>query len=206
MLLQELINTSFQLAVGFVVAAAIWGVFGRKRAPFTQWVGLTAPASGWFRPTALVFAGLAIFSFLAVVFGPFGDLATGPGTIGGQLQEQGLSAQLFVVILLTALIKTGFTEELIFRGLIAKRLINWLGFHWGNAIQAIIFGSIHLLIFAVPGGPEPQFATVLIVLGLPGFAGWCMGYANEKFGGGSIVPGWFMHAGGNFVSYLHFAT
>ncbi|NVE95047.1 CPBP family intramembrane glutamic endopeptidase [Altererythrobacter lutimaris] len=205
MLLQELVDTTVQLAVGFVLAAAIWAVFGRKRAPFTQWVGLTRPSDGWLLPSAVILLGLGALSAVFIALGPLGDLATGPGTVGGKLQEQGFTPAMIGVIALGALIKTGFTEELIFRGLIAKRLINWLGFKTGNAIQAILFGAVHLVIFAVPGAPEPHVLTIATLFGLPALAGWCMGYANEKFGGGSIVPGWLIHAGGNFASYLHFA-
>lgn len=205
MLLQEFTNTAIQLAIGFAIAGAIWAVFGRKRAPFAQWVGLTRPSQGWLKPTVLTLLGLAAMSAALIAFSPLGDLATGPGTVGGQLQKQGFTPSMIGVIALAALIKTGFTEELVFRGLIAKRLINWLGFHTGNAIQAVLFGAVHLLIFAVPGGPEPEVGLVIIMMGMPGFAGWCMGYANERFGGGSIVPGWLMHASGNFASYLHFA-
>ncbi|XUU61731.1 CPBP family intramembrane glutamic endopeptidase [Erythrobacter sp. HA6-11] len=205
MLVQEIINTGFQLIIAFAIGAGAWAVFGRKASGFRDWIGLIRPADGWFFPTAAILIVLSALSFAFIAFGPLGDLATGPGTVGGKLQEQGFTPAMIGVIALGALIKTGFTEELIFRGLIAKRLINRLGFQIGNALQAVLFGSIHLLIFAVPGAPEPQAFTVALMFGLPAFAGWCMGYANEKFGGGSIVPGWLIHAGGNFASYLHFA-
>lgn len=205
MLVQEIINTGFQLIIAFAIAAGAWAVFGRRTSGFWEWIGLIRPVDGWLFPTAAILIVLSALSFAFIAFGPLGDLATGPGTVGGKLAAEGFSPSIMLVIAMTALIKTGLTEELIFRGLIAKRLINRLGFQTGNALQAALFGAVHLLIFAVPGAPEPHAFIVALMFGLPAFAGWCMGYANEKFGGGSIVPGWLIHAGGNFASYLHFA-
>ncbi|ANU06516.1 CPBP family intramembrane glutamic endopeptidase [Paraurantiacibacter namhicola] len=206
MILQETINTLVQLAIAMGVAGGAWALIGKRIAPFRDWTGLTAPTPGWWKGTLILFAGITVISSLAVHFGPFGAIATSEGTVGGRLAEAGMSATTIVLILIMAVIKTGLTEEIIFRGLIAKRLINRLGFKLGNLLQAAIFGAVHLLLFAAPGGPEATAASVAIVFGLPGLAGWIMGYANEKFGGGSIVPGWAIHAGGNLISYLTFAA
>jgi membrane protease YdiL (CAAX protease family) len=98
-------------------------------------------------------------------------------------------------------VKTALTEEIFFRGLIAKRLISWLGFSVGNLIHALIFGAVHLLIFLIPGGPKftPLLGAAFLLL--PGASGWLMAFANEKAGNGSIAPGWMIHALGNAAAY-----
>ncbi|MEM9235012.1 MAG: CPBP family intramembrane glutamic endopeptidase, partial [Pseudomonadota bacterium] len=97
--------------------------------------------------------------------------------------------------------KTALSEEIFFRGLIAKRLINGFGFWTGNTLHALLFGGIHMLIFVVPGGPEFTPLLGATILFLPGLAGWLMAYANERLGNGSIGPGWLIHALGNAISY-----
>ncbi|MCM8557426.1 CPBP family intramembrane glutamic endopeptidase [Sphingomicrobium sediminis] len=202
---QEVLNTALQSAFVFGVSALAWVIFARKKAGYVQWIGLGSPASGWIKPTLITFAIVAGASALAMLLPGLSGLVQAEGTVGGRFAETGLTPVAFATILLVAFVKTGFTEELFFRGLIGKRLINWLGFARGNLLQAAIFGAIHLLIFVVPGAPDPTFASLFVMFFVPGGAGWAMGYANEKFGGGTIWPGWLMHGLGNFVAYTMMA-
>lgn len=201
MVLSETLGAIFQLAVVLVIAFLAWLIFARKRSGFRQWIGLTAPTA---RSMVWAFVIFVVWSAItsALYFLPdFTALASGVGTVAGSLREQGFSAELVAVIAVMALIKTGLTEEIFFRGLIGKRLINLLGFWIGNTAQAIIFGAVHLAIFLIPGAPEPTWTLGLMLVLLPGTAGWIMGFANEKLGNGSIAPGWLIHGLGNAVSY-----
>lgn len=65
----------------------------------------------------------------------------------GKLRVMGLSSASVIILLITALFKTSLAEEILFRGLIAKRLINKLGFKIGNLLQAFVFGILHVLLF-----------------------------------------------------------
>lgn len=47
-----------------------------------------------------------------------------------------------------ALFKTPLTEEILFRGFLAKRLISIAGFIKGNLLQSAIFGAIHAGLFS----------------------------------------------------------
>ena len=205
MLIQEAINTLVQLAIALAVVGGAWAIFARRSAPFRQWAGLGAPPSGWLRGALLCWFVVAAVSIPMVLFGPMGELARGPGTVGGQFAVMDFGPAVLATILVVAFLKTALTEEIVFRGLIAKRLIARFGFRTGNAIQAVLFGGIHLAVFAADGAPQATALSVAVVWGLPGFAGWMMGFANERFGGGTIWPGWAIHGVGNAVSYSLFA-
>jgi len=201
MLAQEAINTVIQLVIVLIFCGAVWAIFGRKQSGFRQYLGLTVPTGGSMAVACIVLlvwsvATAFVFTRPELVAG-----ATADNTVAGQLKRQGFSAEIVGVILLAALIKTGLTEEIFFRGLIGKRLINLTGFWVGNTLQAIVFGAIHLIIFVVPGGPEFSLSLAAMLFGLPGLAGWMMGYVNEKVGNGSIAPGWLIHALGNATTY-----
>ncbi|MCR9128413.1 MAG: CPBP family intramembrane metalloprotease [Alphaproteobacteria bacterium] len=201
MLISALINALIQLAVALLIAWLPWLIFARKRSGFRQWIGLIAPTA-----TSMVWA-LALCAVwqvvtIAVYFLPaFTELAAGEGTVAGTVRENGFSIETLVLIAILALIKTGLAEEIVFRGLIGKRLINAFGFWIGNTAQALVFGAIHLAIFLIPGGSEFTWTLGALVLLVPGMAGWVMGFANERLGNGSIAPGWLIHGFGNAISY-----
>jgi len=112
----------------------------------------------------------------------------------------GFNATTVATLLLIALFKTSFSEEILFRGFIAKQLINTLGFTTGNIFQAVIFGSLHLALFWLL--TQPSFFPLTFIFVFSSFAGWSIGYIKEKFANGSIVPGWFAHGLGNTLSYF----
>lgn len=199
--IQELINAAFQLAVVLIISLAVWALFGRKKASFARYVGLIAPtprAMLWAFGATLVLtpASIALFQFTSLR-----EMAAGANTVAGAVRAQGLNAETIGVILIVAFVKTALSEELFFRGLIAKRLINGLGFGVGNSIHAALFGAVHLLIFAVPGGPQWDWATAGSFFGVSAFGGWVSAWLNERAGNGSIAPSWLMHALTNAAAY-----
>jgi uncharacterized protein len=205
---QELINTAVQIAVALIIALLAWlftlVVQGLRKKPiqsFVRYVGLIRPnASGmvWALGAALLFAPLSIGLFLLP---GLRELAGGENTVAGMIGGSGLRAETVGLVLLIAFLKTSLSEEIFFRGLLAKRMIAWFGFAIGNTIHAVLFGAVHLLVFVVPGGPvfDPLAATALF--GMTGAAGWVMAWLNERVGNGSIAPSWLMHGLGNAVAY-----
>ncbi len=77
-------------------------------------------------------------------------------------------------------------------------MIGWLGFTVGNLLQVLLFGAMHLLIFA---GQEFSLVLAIGVVVYPAIGGWIMGYLNERVGNGSILPSWLMHGLVNTVAY-----
>lgn len=201
MLIQEWVNTAIQLVIVLCIAAVAWGFLGRKRTGFTTWIGLVRPGAfgvGLALIVALVWLLLKIGLFLIP---GFVDIASGGKTVIGAISDNGWSLETALVILLIAGVKTALTEEILFRGIIGKRLVNLMGFSAGNSLQAAFFAAIHLLIFVIPGGPDPTLLLVALVSGVPFAGGWLMGYVNHRDAKGSIMPGWIIHAVGNGISY-----
>lgn len=202
-MLQALLDTGVQLLVALLLALIIWGaarLFGVKRS-FAVFIGaLAAPRKSlaYAILAALVLGGttIALFRFTSL-----STVVAADNSVSERIREMGLSGETIAVLLLLAVFKTALSEELVFRGLLAKRLIAWLGFGAGNLIQAAIFGAIHLLMFVTPGAPawDPLAAGALFIA--PFIAGVVAGYLNERIGGGSIAPSWFMHALSNLVGY-----
>jgi uncharacterized protein len=201
---QEAINTAFQLGVTIVIAFLVWlaaRFIGRVRQPFFKFIGLSPPpakAMLWALIGAIVLGGATLALFKVTLLS---ELATADNTVTARVRAAGVNAETLGLVVLIAFVKTSLSEEIFFRGLLAKRLIGWLGFHFGNAIHAAAFGAVHLLIFVVPGGPEWNAIAAASFFAVSGGAGWIMAWLNERVGEGSIAPSWLMHGLSNAISY-----
>lgn len=108
----------------------------------------------------------------------------------------GFSLQAAAMALLYGVVKTGFSEEFFFRGLIAGSLGRRLPFIWANLLQAVIFLAPHLLLlFIVP----ELWAFLLLVFA----AGLLLGWLRIK--SGSILAPWLFHATANVAMMLSVA-
>jgi membrane protease YdiL (CAAX protease family) len=123
-----------------------------------------------------------------------------PNSVTGKLRSMGFSNSSVLILFITALIKTSLSEEILFRGFMAKRLIQKFGFRYGNFFQAMIFGIIHLLLFW--GLTKATLISLLFIFVISFLAGWGIGYIKEKYANGSIIPGWIAHGLGNSISYF----
>jgi membrane protease YdiL (CAAX protease family) len=200
-LTSELISTTVQIAIVFLIALAVYGLAGRKRGAFLPFVGLTK-APGRSYTLALLLAAAGLIGAHAIP--GFMDAAKSPMSVIGKATANGVTPVTLGILTIMAVFKTAFAEELLFRGIIGKRMITWLGFHTGNFIQAALFGAIHLLMFL---SPEVQASPLRpeYVVAFTGVSGWLTGYINEKVAGGSILPGWLAHAATNFITYIGIA-
>ncbi|MEQ8934224.1 MAG: CPBP family intramembrane glutamic endopeptidase, partial [Amphiplicatus sp.] len=198
---QTLIDTAAQLGVVLVLCFMLWAIFGRKAGSFARYVGLVAPtrrAMGWALALALVVGPLTVAYYY---FSPLRDLASGPNTVAGEIRAMGFSLETVAVIAILGFVKTALAEEIFFRGLIAKRLINLAGFWPGNIMQATLFAAVHLLLFAVPGGPAFSWALAGPMLAILLVTSLVKVWLNERIGNGSIAPGWLIHGALNAVAY-----
>jgi membrane protease YdiL (CAAX protease family) len=96
--------------------------------------------------------------------------------------------------LLYALAQTGFTEEFLFRGMIAESLGRRMSLARANLIQAVIFLAPHLALLRIM--PEHWPALILVFTGAL-FAGWM------RLRSGSIVGPWMLHGGANLMVTLN---
>jgi membrane protease YdiL (CAAX protease family) len=98
--------------------------------------------------------------------------------------------------LLYGVIKTGFAEEFLFRGLIAGSLSRRLPTVWANLIQASIFLVPHLLLLVVM--PEMWVILPFVFAGSL-FAGWV------RIRSDSIIGPWLIHATANITMAMSVA-
>jgi len=100
-------------------------------------------------------------------------------------------------ILIFSLLVTSLSEELFFRGFLAKVLISGAGFVIGNSIHALLFGLIH-------GLPMKKYGIkiVIIMTSLPAVTAYILAWNNEIHNYGSIIPSIIIHAVVNIVSNI----
>ncbi|MHA7965094.1 CPBP family intramembrane glutamic endopeptidase [Paenibacillus sp. CAU 1782] len=192
-----IISAVVQLLLFSLIPFGYWTLLRRKTNPsFFQWIGLRKPEitqkrkfAAWFVGSALVLCGPGFVMTAFVLDGS--DLAS------SQFYGAGLPA-LFPALVYSFL-QTGLSEEVLFRGFLGKGLIRRFGFAWGNGIQAFLFGLLHAVMLAGPAGIIKAFAVFI----LTAFAGWCLGFMNEKLSGGCILPSWILHGLVNLLSCFY---
>src|SRR5690606_6806380 len=173
---------------------AAGGARARARAGRGAWGGARGGggAAGWG-----VLIGMASFPLMLGLLHVAGaaDVLADPASQTGRLRElaeaRGVAAMLFVAVFQAA-VTTALSEEILFRGFLAKRLVSRLGFGAGNTLQALVFGAVHGVLLTgtatETSGPSPAVWAAVVLL--PAVQGWLMGWLNERLAGGSIVPGW----------------
>lgn len=65
-----------------------------------------------------------------------------------------------------------------------------------NLIQALLFGVFHGVMFISFAG---SIRTILVIV-LTGTIAWSIGFINEKYSDGSILPSWIIHTISNLFS------
>ena len=194
----DLIVSSIVQVVLFSMIPLIWWLFtARKQESFFKWIGLKKPivvgSKIKFIMIILGVAGAYVLLMVLVMTLLIGDT----DTANNQFSDQGWKA--LINIFFYAIIQTGLSEEILFRGFLGKRLIHLLGFVGGNTVQALLFGFMHGLPFGLITG---NLMVGLILTLLPGAIGWIEGWLNEKYASGSIAPSWIIHSLMNIVSAL----
>jgi len=197
--------TSSILQVGLFTILPFIFYLARKRTPkgFLGYLGFfKAPGFG-LQMGVMSAPLLVIFGFSAALWPDFREIMVGPGSVVGGFNEYEPGIIVVLSIFVAAVFKTALAEEILFRAFLARELIDRLGFASGNAIQAVLFGMAHVVLFQfAPAVPEiPTLFLAAIFLG-SSLAGYIMGYLQMLAGGGSIFPNWIAHALTNFTAFL----
>lgn len=200
-MITQLLSSFVQLGV-FMFIPYIAFIFRKDRAEtFFQYLGIYKAET---KSMVFSIASALLFLVAGVGFAFFNErilmALQSPDNIVGSLRGSVLTWESFFLIILIAWVKTSLSEEIFFRGFIGKRLIKRFGFSIGNMVQALVFGGVHVILF---------YIIVDTALGIEAFvfvfyamAGWIIGYINERFGKGSILPGWVSHGVGNTAAFL----
>jgi membrane protease YdiL (CAAX protease family) len=196
---EAVISTALQLGFVLVLALIAYAALRRPEGSFLRFTGLyRAP---W--QALAMGAGFGLAAALIILNLPgMAEMAGGERTVAGDAPAGGLGGEALAALVLAALVKTSLSEELLFRGLIGRTLIRRIGFTAGNAIQAFLFGAVHLLLLLVPSAST---AAVTMLVAATGVSGWLSGWLNERRARGSILPGWAAHATANLIAYLAIA-
>lgn len=192
---EQIINALLQVALFSLVPLIWWTVTASKKIGFFKWIGIKKPVIDDKKKTICVFAITAVI-FTLISFIVDWVLSDSSQLASAQFSNQGI--KMLAPALIYAFLKTGLSEEILFRGFFAKRLISKFGFAIGNTAQAILFGLLHgIMLFGALG-----IGKALIVILFTGSVGWVLGYINEKEAGGSIFLSWLLHGLANTLAAL----
>lgn len=193
--INKIINSLLQIILFSLLPFLFWYFSARKQERFTDWIGLKKIKGA--KKAALAIIIVTTFYLLISLI-----LLNSLKNIENATSEfQGLGFAALPAIFIYAIFNTSFPEEILFRGFILKRLANKLGFTKANFIQGLLFGLLHGVMFFPLVG---NLKSILIIL-LTSLIAFAMGYVNEEISGGSIIPGWIIHAISNLIAGIYLA-
>lgn len=196
-LINSFIGAIIQVILFSLIPFVFYLIRYKKVTGFFKFIGIKKSKEGWILRSLIISLIAMIFSLLPLMFvkttGGFNSNLLATNSFVNK--EFGLG--LILEILIYAFIRTAMSEEILFRGFLAKRLISKFGFTKGNLIHSLIFGSIHGLIFI-------QFGTLAIMISilLPSVLGYIFVWNNEKNCEGSIISSWLIHGISNIIGPL----
>ena len=195
----ELINAVLQVLVFSLIPFVVYLITQKKAKGFLGYIGLKKSTT---RANLLAILTSILFLIPAVGLTLFNDefreVMMDPNTMTGKFRQMGFGINSVVILLAAAIFKTALAEEIFFRGFVAKRLMSWLGYQWGNIAQALIFGALHVLIFLAINSNLLFLVSIMVFATL---GAYISAYLNEKLANGSIIPGWISHGLANVISY-----
>lgn len=193
--IQEVTGAVSQSIIFSIIPFVWWLITARKKENFFKWIGLKKGKclSSGLKTFIIAVAALGLYILGTVVSLSF--MPEGVTTAGSQFAGSGLKG--IPVAIAYAYIRTGLSEELLFRGFLLKRISSKFGFVVGNTVQALLFGLLHGIPFGIATGNIG--VTVLLTL-LPGAFGWFEGWLNERRFEGSVIPSWLIHGTVNLLT------
>ena len=184
------------LLLGGVPLLGYW-IWQRQR--YKRTFGETARRAGLKlgRPRYLAYSLLLAAGSAAalVIWPPPMEPLIRQGSMYRQFAGLGLGGQAIAMAFLYGVVQTGFTEELLFRGLIAGSLSRRLPIVWANLAQALLFFLPHLGILLI-ATETWVWRTLPVVYAVALVFGWV------RIRSGSILGCWLVHASSNVTMAL----
>lgn len=180
----ELLSSIVQVLLFSLIPFITWLFTARKKESFFSWIGFKKVTSNKkecvkFAVVAIIVSEIAGLIVYKLILKDDWNVSTSAGT--GII---GLPSAI-----LNSYIHTAFSEEILFRGFIQKRLQSVLNFKVATVIQAVLFGFAHIVLLL----DKITFVQGVALVIYPIIPGILFAYANEKKADGSIIPGWLMH-------------
>lgn len=192
--LSKIISSAVEMILLSLIPFIWWVVTARKEIRFTQWIGLKKiekeNRAGAIKTAICITIPYFIISLLILY------MMRGTASAAADFSGKGMSA--FPAALVYAFFNTALPEEILFRGFLLKRVKSKFGFGTANAIQSILFGVLHGVLFLFLA--RISLFKAIIITAFTGASAWLMGYTNEEKANGSILPSWIMHGIANTVS------
>jgi len=198
-MINEIIGAILQILIFTLIPFSVYLIRNKSAKGFFEYIGLkksTKKANYLAIFACLLFATPMLI--LTLTNADFKGIMFEPNSITGKFRQMGFGIESLSILIVIALFKTSFAEEILFRGFIAKRLISVMGYQKGNILQAAIFGVIHTALFALVTSNIIFLIAIFIV---PSIGAYVSTYLNEKIGNGSIIPGWISHGLANILAY-----
>ena len=182
-LVNEAISSVVQTLLFTLIPFIVWLITARKKENFFNWIGLKGIGEN--KKQCLKYTIIA-FAICEVVGFTVNNAFMKEWNIS---QYAGMGAAGIPCIVLFSYVHTAFSEEILFRGFIQKRLQSKLGFKIAVVIQAVIFGLAHIL----PAIGQINVIQGTVLMFYPMIPAILVAFVNEKKANGSIIPGWLIH-------------
>lgn len=185
-LVQKILVQAITQLVLFTLIPFLWWFFTERKEgkrSFFDWIGLKKIRCKG--AVKLLILGTLAYSLAMVL-----TLSFAGGQLPGWPDLYGLGLAGLPVLLVYALVTTGFTEELFFRGFLLKRFIDKDDFDVANISQAMLFGLFSAILFF----GAMSFWKALLLSVLYAALAYGLGWVNEKKGGGSLLLSWFIRS------------
>ena len=185
MFLNQTLNAIFQTVLFALIPFFWWLITARKKESFWSYIGLKKIETENKGKFALLLAGcfLGCFALGKLAIWIRGDLAAADSFYKGM----GIGA--VPSVLMYSFGQTAFSEEILFRGFLMKRLQAKWGFRVAAIVQAVVFGAVHILM--VWG--QADFLAGFVIVVYPMVVAVLLSWLNEKKAKGSILPSWLIH-------------
>lgn len=189
--ISEVINSIIQVILFSLIPFIWWLITARRKESFFSWIGLKKPSKSFKSLLPYILVIFIVCEALGLLLYN-GLLRTDWNTS----QFAGAGAAGIPCALIYSYIQTAFSEEILFRGFIQKRLQHVMDFKIAAVIQGILFGAIHVVLSL----NYITFAQGVVLLLYPMITAILMAFINEKKADGSILPSWLIHGTLNTIT------
>ena len=183
-LINEVISSVVQVLLFSLIPFIAWLLTARKKESFFSWIGLKKVSSSKKECVKFAIGSLIICEIVGLIVYIFILKAD-----WNQSTSAGLGIIGIPSAIINSFVHTAFSEEILFRGFIQKRLQKIFSFKIATIIQAVLFGLAHIVLIM----DRLNFVEAVVLALYPIIPGILLAYTNEKKADGSIIPSWLMH-------------
>ena len=209
--LSALLQISIVLVLGllFYIAKVFIQKTDQNRPSFFHYMGIQFSKNQFDRRYWIIFLLYIVYGIISCVFlfnytTLYQNALESGKTPQFIILQSGVTYQAIIAGIIYSFLQSGFSQELLFRGLIAKRLFLQFGAKKGNIIQAVIHCLIYSSFFVLATGQWIFYLYSYIII-ICFFHSLLYGYVNFRKKGEGITPSWILHSCSSFTTFLTLA-